>query len=469
MKPKSSFFVFAIFLTITFSSPCLVAQSTGPCEIPIGGIGGTGFSSLDADQPQNGLGGTGFSDPQAFNGIGGTGKTDEGETLGIQGVITGFGSICIGATEIHYDASTPVQIGEQTASTKDLALGQVVKLTAQNTKQGWATGSIQVVENIRGPVTKMGRDTFKIMNQKVRLVEGTVISDSLKEVSVGASLSVSGFRRQDGVWVASRIDSAPADSASQISGPVTSLGDGKFKVGKTQILFRQTQTERPLKKEQQVRVVGQWDGKHLVAQDIQIRDTTPFRNNPHTIQVEGFLQDRVKGGRLRIDAYDITLDQKTQALKDLRRNDFVKIKLRIDGKSGGSPRVERVERLDRAHLEHPDRGNKSEAEHGGGDHRGRSRDDQNDNSGHGSNGSGGQGSGSSGSGNGGSNDRGSNLRPESNGNSGREGRTERPNDFRGSGSDHRFERPDRIERPQKIERPQRPERPFDGSGRGRDH
>lgn len=449
MNPKNSFLLLITVLALIAPGMPLHAQGTGPCDIPQGGIGGTGFSSIEDDtQPQSGIGGTGFSDPQALNGIGGTGKTEDPDTLGIQGVITGFGSICIGSTEVHYNDATAVQVGNQKATTKDLALGQVVKLTAENSSKGWVAGNIQVVQNMRGPLTKVGTDSFKIMNQKIHVAENTLNREVLEKVKTGESLAMSGFRQPNGEWVASRIDPIATDDSAVLTGPVTDLGHGKFRMGKTQVLLPDSGRENALQKGQQVRVVGQWDGKRLVAKDLQIRNTTPFQEKVRTVQVEGFLQDRVKNGQLRIDAYDIPLEKSGSALRDLKRNDFVKIRLRVDRQNGGTMRIDRIERLDRSHFDRPqrfeNRGRGGDDKNGEDRHGGRGSDDRRESGSHGG--------------------RGSDDRPESGSHGGRSERPERPHEFRGSGSGGG--RPDRIERPQ---RPERPERPDGGRHGGRDH
>src|SRR4051794_7219997 len=66
------------------------------------------------------------SDP---GGIGGTGQRAEAE-IGVLGVITGFGSICVNGIEVHYDSGTPVAYNGDLSSAKALGIGQVVSVLA---------------------------------------------------------------------------------------------------------------------------------------------------------------------------------------------------------------------------------------------------------------------------------------------------------------------------------------------------
>src|SRR3569833_3442522 len=123
-------------------------HAANPCESggsPImhdgNGAGGTGFRPAGTDG--TGQGGTGLSPYRKTggdgSGSGGTGHTDE-----VDGVITGFASICVNGLELHYLPTTPVMIQGKSGSPKDLRVGQVVRVRAQG------QGSQLSVQRLRG-------------------------------------------------------------------------------------------------------------------------------------------------------------------------------------------------------------------------------------------------------------------------------------------------------------------------------
>src|SRR6185369_3233583 len=118
----------AAVAAISVLSLCSLAQAQDVCatkasavnQASAPGLGGTGVAS-------GGIGGTGIR----TGGIGGTGISNGGiGGTGIVGVITGFASICVNGVEVHYGADTPVLADGRQAQAGDLAVGQVVAVSA---------------------------------------------------------------------------------------------------------------------------------------------------------------------------------------------------------------------------------------------------------------------------------------------------------------------------------------------------
>src|SRR5262249_41510449 len=121
-RMKNLLAAFVLVLCAAFAG-----TSAGACRDP-GGIGGTGIvpgGTGGTGVDPGGTGGTGV-DP---GGIGGTGQRAEAE-IGVLGVITGFGSICVNGIEVHYDANTHVALNGDLSSASALGIGQVVSVLA---------------------------------------------------------------------------------------------------------------------------------------------------------------------------------------------------------------------------------------------------------------------------------------------------------------------------------------------------
>jgi hypothetical protein len=142
------------FVTLAFSvllaTAGINAQAANPCELTPSihdGIGGTGNST------DSGIGGTGHT---PLDGIGGTGQKllksigGTGQKLAIVGVVTGFASICVNGEEVHFEDSTSVTVNGAPSKTADLAVGQVVSITADKTPKGWTASIISTNDTVSG-------------------------------------------------------------------------------------------------------------------------------------------------------------------------------------------------------------------------------------------------------------------------------------------------------------------------------
>src|SRR5262245_13833875 len=183
-------------LVVALASICLAAcggRALAVCDP--GGIGGTGISG---------------------GGIGGTGLRAEAD-LGVFGVITAFGSICVNGIELHYDAATPVSLNGEPAQAHAVAVGQVVLLRAvADGKQAHAR-SIHIVDAALGPVSAVeaGGALLRIGAERIRVDPATIVGGGLARGALsGQTLRVSGLRTADGSIVATRIDPAPACGAA---------------------------------------------------------------------------------------------------------------------------------------------------------------------------------------------------------------------------------------------------------------
>ena len=207
--------------------------SAGACSDP-GGIGGTGVNpggTGGTGLEPGGTGGTGV-DP---GGIGGTGQRAEVE-IGVLGVITGFGSICVNGIEIHYDAGTPVAFNGDLSSAKALGIGQVVSVLAVGAGNQARAQWIDIVDAAVGPVTAVENvgSILQVNKLRVRIDPSTVLGPDLSRTQLAAAqlgdtLRVSGLRSADGTIIATRVETAPQGTRALAAEPADP-GLGRFLV-----------------------------------------------------------------------------------------------------------------------------------------------------------------------------------------------------------------------------------------------
>jgi hypothetical protein len=255
----------AIIAVIIFSAPLLA----NPCAsttniISNGGVGGTGIklgNGVGGTGIDQGVGGTGINKDQ---GVGGTGieKSEGLGGTGIVGVITGFGSICIGELEVHIDQKTPVQIDGVLTKEHQFSIGQMVAIDAVEKDSRIMATKIQIFHQVIGPITAIDfkKNVVKVMNQNIS-AKPSLIKNLIKGQWVG----VSGLRNNSGELQTTLINTNIKVKKAMIIGNLVKR-DGKNLVGGTNIIGMDKPTFSNINEE--VKVSGSWDGKNLKAENV---------------------------------------------------------------------------------------------------------------------------------------------------------------------------------------------------------
>ncbi|MEN6543842.1 DUF5666 domain-containing protein [Parvibaculum sp.] len=184
-----------------------------------GGIGGTGIS------PGGGIGGTGIT---PGGGIGGTGLTPGGGIGGTGvtgfGSIQAFGSIFVNGREYALVPGTRIMVDGRPATQADLRVGQValVRGDAVAASRAGVAATVEVNHSLVGRIDTLSADgrTQTILGQTVVTSPATRLADAqgagiaATEMKVGDVVAISGLRRADGVWIASRVDRLPSNDPS---------------------------------------------------------------------------------------------------------------------------------------------------------------------------------------------------------------------------------------------------------------
>lgn len=186
---------------------CRIGPNDGPV-LAERGIGGTGMGPFKTPLP---AGETLPASPAGQDrGIGGTGAPPLGggakAATGIVGEITGFASVCLNGVEVAYDPATAIDIDGQAEPPAALRAGQIAAITAGPEGTGLRADVVAIRHEVAGPVSEVGPDRLTVAGQSVTWNDGT---RGLRTLKPGDWIAVSGFRRNAGVIMATRIDPQP--------------------------------------------------------------------------------------------------------------------------------------------------------------------------------------------------------------------------------------------------------------------
>ncbi len=248
------------------------------------GIGGTGHGG-------DGIGGTGHGGGE--EGIGGT---------GIIGVIAGYGSICVNGQRIQYDSDTPTHVDGLAARAGELALGQIVTVTARPAadEHTYQAEAISVLHALAGPVEQLniGAGTLRILGQTLRLPE-----EAMRSIHIGDRLLVSGNRQPDGEIVATRVARLRGGGGERITGPVGGLSENGFHIGEQEI--RVPAGARPPRAGVEVQVRGRLSRGVLLADTVRVDPATAFVRPIRTLNLQGYVRE-ASGHALNVDGIAMT-------------------------------------------------------------------------------------------------------------------------------------------------------------------
>lgn len=293
-----------------------------------GGIGGTGRNHPD----EGGLGGTGIEHDRAAvddeGGISGTGIDQAAADTGIVGTITGFASICVGGTEIHYDAATPISIDGSPARIADLAVGQVVEVVARGSGTELRAAVIQAAPLVAGPVLAVDANHLIVAGQRVDVSATTwmdsVVAKQLDAIPLGSALQVYGLRRADGSIDASRLAPDPG-AVVRLQGPVAATADSPNRV-----LIAGTPVELPngfsVDVGAHLAVRGSWDDGVVRAADVQAQAASHWFERVTRVEIEAYARPVERG----LDIGGIVVDAGVPEFQASYANQRVKLTAELD-------------------------------------------------------------------------------------------------------------------------------------------
>lgn len=255
-----------------------------------GGVGGTGHGPGDA----GGIGGTGA--PLA-DGIGGTGaRRAPAARVGVVGVVTGFGSICVNGLRLQYDRSAMVSENGRPAGTAALAVGQFVSIEAERVGDALIARDIGIVQLLEGPLSARREDGgFEVMGQPVLLLPDARVDEGGRPLQPGDMVKVSGMRAPGGRVHASRIERAPALDLASVIGDVSHDHDV---LGIDGLPVQGTLDESAESPTRQLLARGHWDGRVLRIRETRMDPSLRFADRVGNVVLEALVSGRLDDGSL---------------------------------------------------------------------------------------------------------------------------------------------------------------------------
>jgi hypothetical protein len=328
---SQTFIKIACILMLVLSMPVLANPCAKPNNNPsphmTGGVGGTGHgvggTGVDND---GGIGGTGI---QQNNGTGGTGINANGVGgTGIVGVITGFGSLCIGELEVHLDENTPVKVDGVSTKQHQFKVGESVAIEATENNNRISAKNVHVYHQIVGPISEIDitRKEIKVMDQKV-----SANPEQVKSLSKGQWVGVSGIRNNQGTIEASNITKAMNDKKAMIVGDIVQQS-GKLSVNGTEVAgLASSPSSRTA-----VRVSGAWDGQKLNVEKVAASPAKQLVQRVDQLYIQTYLKQDAGQQLVNIAGESITIKEKT----NINTGAPVLVKVNL---SNGKPNVQNIQ------------------------------------------------------------------------------------------------------------------------------
>lgn len=271
------------------AAPVCVDAGQGP-SAEAGGVGGTGHGPGEG----GGIGGTGAALAQ---GIGGTGaRLAPGARLGVVGVITGFGSLCVNGLRLQYDSSARISENGRDTGAQALAVGQFVSVEVERVGDALLARDIGIVQLFEGPLSappEGGR--FEVMGQPVRLLPDAQVQDGGRPLQPGDPVKVSGMRAPGGLVHASRIERAPALELASVIGDVSHDNDVPGIDGLPVEGALGEAAESPTR---QLLARGRWDGRVLRILETRMDPSLRFADRVNNVVLEALVSGRLDDGSL---------------------------------------------------------------------------------------------------------------------------------------------------------------------------
>ena len=172
-------------------------------------------------------------------GIGGTGVTGTPGGIGgtgIYGRIDAFGSIWVNGVEIFYDVDQNIVRQGRDGLPERLAIGQMVAVTLDEVDGRAEARTIEIVEEVSGPVTTANAEQIEILGQLVLLTEDTIVDlPEGRFVGVG-NLAIGGYRTTDGEIIASHISAPLVADEVTLRGKIDRIESDAFWIGEQRIV-----------------------------------------------------------------------------------------------------------------------------------------------------------------------------------------------------------------------------------------
>jgi hypothetical protein len=252
---------------------------------------------------------------------------DRGGLRGVQGSVTGFGSVIVNGE--HYETDTSaISINGLPATEGDLEVGYVVVIQAELPADGSLPRAVTIdfAHNIIGPLSAVvvAEKRATVLGQSVTVGDSTVYGagiepasiDGLAALPTDTILRISGFSEADGGVLATRIDLGDLGSSLEVTGIVEnlSLSLQTFKIGGLVINYDSLNLQNfpQLENGDRVNVEGSLgaDGV-LVANELELEEIGLEVDEGDEFEIEGLVTEISSATEFSVSGITVSIDDQT--------------------------------------------------------------------------------------------------------------------------------------------------------------
>lgn len=266
------------------------------------------------------------------------------------GPIAAFGSVYVNGT--RYDTNNAVfLINGQTAAQDDLAIGQIIRVEADENDDA---SSVEYVETVKGPIQSinLANSTLVALGQTVQITAITTFDNtSFATLLVGDIVEVSGLRDENQTIQASYIEKEDNVQTYQVTGIITDLNATTFKISDLIVMHN----DPALTEDMLVDVIGlagNFNGATLIAAEIRPGFGLDH-DDGEEIEVEGFITSFTNASLFEVNGVVIQTDGNTQVengmLSDLALG--VRVEVEGSGTANGAILADKIEIEPESELE----------------------------------------------------------------------------------------------------------------------
>ena len=266
------------------------------------------------------------------------------------GPIAAFGSVVVNGTRYETDDAV-ILINGQTASQDDLAIGQVIRVEADNFDDA---SIVEYVETVEGPVQSLdlANNTFVALGQTVEVNATTTFENvTLATLAVGDIVEVSGLRDQNAVIQATYIEKEDNSTTYQVTGIVAELNATTFKIADLVVIH----SDPTLMEGMLVDVVGlasDFNGTSLIASEIKPGFGLELEDGEE-VEVEGIITNFTDSSLFEVNGVVVHTNANTDVENGELSDLMLGVRVEVEGiaMAAGSILAEEIEIEPESELE----------------------------------------------------------------------------------------------------------------------
>lgn len=265
------------------------------------------------------------------------------------GPIAAFGSVYVNGT--RYDTNNAVfLINGQTAAQDDLAIGQIIRVEADENDDA---SSVEYVETVKGPIqsVNLANNTLVALGQTVQITATTTFDNtSFVALLVGDVIEVSGLRDENQIIQASYIEKEDNVQTYQVTGVISDLNATTFKIADLTVMHNDPSLIEGMLVDV-IGLAGNFNGTILVAEEIRPGFSLDH-DDGEEIEVEGYITSFTSASLFEVNGAVIQTNTNTQVENGMLSDLALGVRIEVEGAGvGGAILADKIEIEPESELE----------------------------------------------------------------------------------------------------------------------